>query len=318
MTVEVGGAGTLGLAFETVLGTYTVPTKWVPIRSESLKLVEGKVWGRNIKGKADITRATKGYFHVEGDIVFEVSGASLLYFLYAARMTIAKVGAMAPWHYTFTGAHVAKSTTAASGPTVRRTLSMLVTRSGNPMGYTGLSVSQLTFTIDSGVLICTASMIGSGEAAQSAGTPTYVAEDPFGPGEITLEVPTATARADADTFTLTINDNGQAANRLNGLRTAAYITWGEREVTASMETDFDSLTDFNDFVAQTSRTFKVKAINTAVTDEVDILLNAAINEDTTVNLTSLGDVVRQSISYHGIYDTTDACTIDVYTAESVV
>ncbi len=315
MTVEVGGAGTLGLAFETTLGTYIAPTKWIPIRSESLELMEDKVWRKNLRGKADITGAIQGYLHVEGEVEFEVTADYLLYFLYASRATPAKAGA-GPYTYTFTPAHVAKATTGA-GPTTRKTLSVLATRGGNPMAYTGLSVGQLAFTVDAGVLICTASMIGVSESAQASAAATYPVSDPYGPGKVTLEIPNGTPRADVATMTLNINDNLVAANRLNGSRNAAYQNWGEREVTLTCEADFDTLTDFTVFTAQTFQTAELLASNDPSDDEVSILLNATVEEAYKINLAGLGEVNKASLNFHGIFDTTDAYTTTVKTNENI-
>jgi hypothetical protein len=84
-----------------------------------------------------------------------------------------------------------------------------------------------------------------------------------------------------------------------------------------MEYDFDALTDYNDFVNQVSRTLEVVG-NGGASNQVNTMLNAAINEAHQVNLSGLGDVVRGSVSYHGIFDTTDAYSIIVITNESVV
>jgi len=315
VTVEVGGAGSVGFAFESTLGTYVAPTKWIPIRSETLANPEDKVYRTNIRGVADRSGAIQGYVHVEGDIVFEVSSDILPYFMYAARVVPVKSGA-GPWTYTFTPAHVAKATT-AGGTTTRKTLSILTQRGGNPMAYTGCSVGQLSLTVEGGVLVCTASMVGVNEAAQSPATPAWPTNAPFGPGKVTLEIPTSTVRGDADTFTLVINDNLVAANRLNGQRFAAYQNWGEREVTLSVETDFDVLTDFNAFVAQTLQAITLKAIGTPSSDELSIVLNAGVTDSYVVNLSSLGDVNRGVINYHGIYNTGDAYTVVCKTTENI-
>lgn len=312
MTVEVGGAGTIGLATETTLGTYVPPTKWIPIRSETLELVEDKIYRMNLRGTADRTGAIQGYTHTAGDITFEVTPDVLVYFLYAARTTPSKVTTT----YTFVPAHIAKASTAA-GTSSRKTLSLLVARSGNPMAYVGLSVGQLSFSVDGGVLMCTASMIGTNESAQSAGTPSYTQPVVIGPGKVTLEIPTATARADADTFTLNINDNLQAANRLNGNRFAAYQNWGEREISLGVEVDFDTLTDFNAFTAQTIQAITLKGIAAAATEEVVFVLNATATDSAGIHLSGLGDVNRASLAYHGFYNTTDAYTITLKTAEVV-
>jgi hypothetical protein len=310
--LEVGGAGSLGLAFETTYGTYVAPTKWVPIRSESLQKVEDKIWRTPIRGVADRSGAVQGYTHIEGDIEFEVMADTLLYFLYAGRFTPAKAGAMAPYTYTFVPAHVAKTTTAA-GPTTRKSLSLLVQRSQNPMGYTGINVGQYAFSLDSGLLICTASVIGKDEASQSSGVPSIGTSVPYGPGKVSLEIPLATARTDVDTFTLTHNDNLASANNLSGVRTPSYNKWGEREISGSFDADFEALTDYNDFLNQVERTVKLKGSINAASDEVSIDLAVAIMESFQVGLASLGDVVRSTSAYHAIYKTADAITYTVKT-----
>lgn len=312
MTVEVGGAGTMGLGFEATLGTYVAPTKWIPFRSETLSLVQEPYYRMNIRGVADRTGIVPGYLHTEGDIEVEVTSDILPYLMYLARVSISKTGA-GPYVYTFTPAHVAKASTAASGA-VRRTASLLIQRSSNPMAYLGSSVGQIALTVDNGVLIGTFSIVGTNESAQSAGTPTWPTAAPFGPGKVTLEIPTATPRSDADTFTLTINDNLVAANRLNGSRGAAYQNWGEREITLSVETDFDTLTDFNAFVAETNQAITIKGVNTVGSDEMSVVLNATAPDAYVTNLSALGDVNRATLNYHGFYNTTDAYTLVVKTA----
>jgi hypothetical protein len=312
--VEVGGAGSVGVAFESILGNYIAPTKWFPLRSESLQLMEDKVYRTNIRGVADRSGAIKGYFHVEGDVVFEVTHDVLLYYMYASRVTIQKSGG-GPYTYTFKPAHIAKASTAA-GPTARKTLSLLCQRSQNPMAYVGCSVGQSAFAIDAGVLVCTASIIGVDESAQSAESPSWSAGVPFGPGDVTLEIPSGSSRPDIDTFSFAINDNLAAANRLTGLRKASYQDWGEREITASVEHDFDTLTDYNAFVNQTPQVVKLYAYHSA-NDSLTILINAAIEDSYQVNLSGLGDVVRGAIAYHGIYDSTDAYSIAIVSTENI-
>lgn len=319
MGVDIGGGGTLGVGLEVTLGTYAVPTKFIPIRSESLAVVEDKIYRMNLRASADRTGAVKGYTHVEGDIVFEVTPDVMPYFFYGARVVPARAFSAPTYTYTFTGASVAKPTTAASGVTNRRTLSLNILRSGKVFGYVGCVVSQLAFSIDNGLLMCTASMYGTDEAVQSAGSPSWSVIPVAGPGTLTLEYPTATTRVDVDTFSLTINDNATQANRLNGSRAAAYENWGEREVTFSYEADFDgaAFPDYTAFRAGTISPITFKAIVAGGTQEMTIVLNATAIDAYPVNLAGLGDVNRASISGHAFYNTTDAYTITVKTDEQV-
>ena len=318
MTVDIGGAGALGIGFETTLGTYIAPQKWIPIRSESLTKAEDKIYRTNIRQSADRTGAVKGYQHVEGDVTFEVSADVLPYFLYIARTVPVKTGAMAPWTYTFAPAHTAKATT-ATGTNTRKTATIHIIKGGHHRGFLGCSVGQLAFTLDSGLLMCTASIIGVNEpdADQTTATPAWTTNTPpFGPGDITLEIPTGTPRGDADTFSMTINDNLAHQNRLNGQRFAAYQNWGERETTLSAEADFDNLTDYNVFTGQTQQAITFKATHSA-SDEITIVYNAAIQDGFMANLSGLGDIVRMAMEYHTIHATTESYSIVVKTAESI-
>lgn len=315
MTVEVGGAGKLGLAFEATLGTWLAPTKWIPIRSESLSVVEDKQYRMNLRGLAGRSGALPSYYHVEGDIEFEVNPEFLPYLLYAARVTPSKTGA-GPYVYTFVPAHVAKTTT-AGGTTTRKTLSLTVLRGGVGFGYVGCAVGQLAFTVDAGMLICTASVYGTDEATQTPGASTYTTAEPVGPGDVSLEVPAASVRADADTATLTINDNLVTANRLNGSRAAAYNNWGERETTLSFEADFD--TKAADYQAFRDGTIRTAVFNgdVSASEYVHITLNATAIDSAPINLAGLGDVNRITVDMHAFHDASDEYTIEVGTAENI-
>lgn len=318
MPYALGGTGYLGLSYETTYGTYVAPSIWIPIRSESFAKTEDKIYRTNIRGLADRSGAIQGYYHIEGDIEFEVSADLVLPFFYASRMTPAKSGA-GPYVYTFTGAHVASPTT-GTGATTRRTLAIVVNRNSRYFSYTGMSVTRLSFRVDGGLLMCTATLMGL-EEAQQAGpfTPSWPTQNPFGPTYNSIELPTATVRTDIDTFTLDIDDGGDAMNRIKttGGRAPAFIQWGEREVTLSVEHDFDALTDYNAFLAQTKQAIKWVS-NESAGNQLTFLTNATVTDSYTVNLGGIGDLVRASVSYHGIYDTTDVLTITCTSTVSVV
>jgi len=318
MPYELGGTGILGVAFETTYGTYIAPTKWIPIRSESLTEVEDKIYRTNIRGLADRSGAIQGYTHIEGDIEFEATADNLLYFLYAMRVNVAKTGA-GPYVYTYTPAHVASPTTAA-GANVRKSLSILAVRTARPFGYLGCNVTRLSIRIDNGLMLCTATIMGITETQQAApGAPTWPTTPPFGPLHNAIEIPNATARTDIDTFTLDIDDGGEAANRIKttGGRGPSFIQWGEREITMSMEHDFDALTDYDTFLNQTIQAIELSGTENATTNKVSFLINATVVDSYQVNLSGLGDLVRASVAYHGIHNTADIYTIVVNSAESI-
>lgn len=316
MSNDLQGQGVLGIAFETAIGTYVPPTKWIPIRSETLARTESKKYRMNIRGIADRTPGVQGNQEVAGDIAFEVTHDTLPYFLYLARVNIAKVGAGAPYTYTFTPAHVARPSTAASGA-ARRTASILVARSGHGFGYVGMSVGQLAFTYDDETLVCTASLAGVGEADQTIPSQTWPTSSVFGPVENSVELPTATARADLDSLSFTINDNVSSEHRIDGSRDPAFVRWGEREVTASAEVDFDTLADYNHFLAQDIQELTIKAIRDAAAESIVFTLKGTIEDSYAVNLSSLGDLNRAAVDYHATYNAADAYQIVCKTSENI-
>jgi hypothetical protein len=318
MGYELGGTGWLGVAVETAYGTWVTPTKWIPIRSESLQKVEDKIYRTNIRGLADRSGAIQGYTHIEGDVEFEVSADILTYFLYASRVTPSSTGA-GPYAYTFVPAHVASPSTAA-GKTSRKSLSVTIMRDQRGFGYFGVSVTRMSFRVENGLLMCTATLMGLDEAQQAGPfTPVWTQIPPFGPLYNAIEIPNASVRTDIDGFTLDIDDGGEAQNRIKttGGRAPSFIKWGEREVTVTADIDFDTLTDYNAFLAQTKQVLKFTSTENATTNKVTITLNATVIDSYQVNLSGLGDLVRASTAFHGIYDTSDVYTIVVNSAENI-
>jgi hypothetical protein len=306
----------MGFGVEAVYGTAVPPTKFFPIRSETLQLMQDVIYRTNIRGVADRSGTVPGNTHVEGDVTFEVSSDVLIYFLYGGRYAMTKTGAMAPYTYTATPTHIAKPYTGA-GATSNKTYTMYILRADNPRSYTGVSIGQLAFSLENGLLMCTASMMGMDESTQTLTAATFTNLPPYGPGKNSLELPSGTARGDADSWTLTINDNLTPAFRLSGIRKPSYLTWGEREITSSFEVDYDTLTDYNAFLNQTNQTMHWLSSNSPTTDSVDFLLNATAIDSYQVNLGSLGDIQRAAASLHGFYGSTDALVATIKTSESI-
>lgn len=297
MALGIGGAGILGVSFEAVYGTYVAPDKFIPVRSESLTHTEDKQFLSPIRGLASPSYVKRGYTREEGDIQFEVTSDILIYFLYAARTTPSRVGASAPYTYTFIPASVVQPTTEATAST-RKTLSIYILRAGEVFAYTGCTVTSLSFTIDNGDLICTAHVMGLAiDVTKGVTASAYDAWVPFGPGDIGIELPSATERIDIDTFTIEINDNGEALNRVQGggERGPSYVRWGERGVTGSFEHDFLDLSEFTAFDSNTSRVMIITASHSAVNDQVKLTLNNLYTTTYPVNLPGLGDLVRASV-----------------------
>src|SRR6478752_6795572 len=102
MPADIGGNGFVGVAFETVPGTYVAPAFYVPIMSESLKFVQETIYRRPIRQSVDIVGAITGFAHTEGDIVMEAFEDAMAYFFHAGRYSVAKTGAGPDYTYTYT------------------------------------------------------------------------------------------------------------------------------------------------------------------------------------------------------------------------
>src|SRR5436190_10041759 len=172
MTAGIGAAGILGIALETVSGTYLSPTKYVPFESESLNFVQDTIWRRPIRQSADIIGAVPGNVHVEGDIGFEAIPDVVSILLYAARHTVTKT-LTGPYKYNYIPNALAIPA---------RTLSLTVVRNGIVFGYTGMVVGNFTFTVEDGILKFNCGFQGRDEAVQSLPTATWPTTTPYGAG----------------------------------------------------------------------------------------------------------------------------------------
>ena len=68
----IGAGGVMGIALETVSGTYQAPTKYVPFNSETLKFAGEPQEHRPIRNTAGVSDVTPGNMSVEGDVEFPV------------------------------------------------------------------------------------------------------------------------------------------------------------------------------------------------------------------------------------------------------
>jgi hypothetical protein len=299
MAAGIGAAGIVGVAREAVPGTYVAPEQFIPIRSENLGFNQETIFTRPIQGVADIVHAVPGNTAVEGDIEFEVTTSTLPYLLYGMRGTVAKAGAAPPYTYTLTPTHVGQKSGADS------TLSITIERNGIVFGYTQCVIGQLVLTVDDGLLIATASVLAKDEGDESAPTPVWPTDSPFGAGQYVIEIPTASQVYDVDTFSFTVNDNPEHAYRLrDDGRGAMFTKFGERAVELTMERDFDAKTDYAAYKALTAQEITIHA-EKAADDHVEIIVNAAIKASYEVGLDGQGDLVRAAVTYQGIYDLGD-------------
>jgi hypothetical protein len=285
----------MGIALETVSGTYAAPTKFVPFETEGLKYQQDTQYRRAIQNSPDVTDAVNGNVHTEGEIQMVARDDIMPYFMDAGRFTVVKTGAGSPWTYTCTP-------NATAVPT--KTMSITIVRNGIVFGYVGCVMGSFTLTQDNGVLMFNPTILGRDEAVQSLPTATWPVTVPFGPGMYDLEIPTATQVFDADQFEITWDDNASPNYRLkNTGRGAQFINFGERNVTAKTARDFDTRTDYDAFKALTAQSITFKAQNTA-SHIITVALTSSIKDTYEVANGSQGDVVMSQIQYQCTRDGT--------------
>jgi hypothetical protein len=267
-TPGLGGGGSLGVAIETTMGTYVPPTVFVPILSESLEWTEDKYLSEQIRQQSIHSEAKNSYYHIEGDLEFEVDANYLPYFLYATRHTATKTGA-GPYEYKFV-----PNSMAVAGPPAK-SLSFTMVKNGVVFSYVGCVLTGFEFNIstDTGILMCTLNVMGLREdGTKTDPTEVWLAPDLFGADAHQLylgaaaAIPTFTAPdINHNGFTFSANFNANAENRIRADRGASYISFGITEGTVSAEIDFLARAEFDFFTAASKRAVKMESINGAAT-----------------------------------------------------
>jgi hypothetical protein len=311
MTVGIGAGGFIGVAHEVTPGTYVAPSKYFPITSENLQFVQDTQWRRVLRQVADNVGPIQGNVHVEGDIELECLTDALPWLLRASRQTVVKTGA-GPYTYTFTPSH------AALPPD--KTLSITVVRAGVVHGFVGCSVASFAFSVDNGVATFKCHVVGMDEATQTLPSATFSTLTPGGAGQYSIQIPTASAVNDVDTFNFEVNDNLEPQFRLRALRTPAFMKFGERTATLSIERDFDTRAELDAFKALTSTSVTVQ-VDKGASDRVTIKVAGGVRESYVISaLSGQGDLIRATIGWQGVYDpaTSKAYEIIVITPTETV
>lgn len=328
MPAGLGGGGKVGIAFETVMGTYVAPTVFVPVLNEGLRYTEEKYKSEQIRQQTIHSDVKAGYYHAEGDIELEVDPSNIAHWMYASRHTITKSGA-GPFTYKFVPSSAGSASTAASGA-VQRTLSITVVRNNVVFGYTGCTVGGYEFTIEDGVLKATLNVLGLAEAVQAAPSPTWVAPILYGADahRVYLAASAVTPTFGAvdvnfNGFTFRSNFNPEAQNRIRADRSASYISFGITEGEIESELDFLDRTDYDNFVNNVQRAIKMESTNggatfAAATDAVRLQGNRVSYDAYDIGLEGMGDLIMAGFtgSLIGISGG-DAYQIEVKTAVDI-
>lgn len=289
-------------------GVYAVPTKYIPIQSESMKYMQSTTFRRSIRQSVDVTGVAAGNAHTEGDLSIEVTADSAVYLHKITRAGLVKTGA-GPFTYKFSNS--------ACGATAPMTASLTVVRNGIVFGYIGCVVSQAKYSLDNGTMVASYSIVGTDELVQTIPTATWPSTQPFGNGDIAIEIPTGTAVFDSDNFDFTINDNAEPMFRARNTGLGAqFIKFGERSSELSLTRDFFSRADYDAFKVLTGQSITVSAARGAET--MTFLMPAMIKDSYEVTLSGQGDLVVGTIAYQGTLDGTGkSYEITLVTTENI-
>lgn len=301
MPAGLGGGGSVGVAFETVMGTYVAPTIFVPILNESLRYTEEKYYSEQIRQQTMVSDVKQGYYHAEGDIQLEVDPNNIVYWLYGSRHTITKTGA-GPFNYVFVPSSAGSAST-ATGATTPKTLSITVVRNEVVFGYTGCTVGGWEFMVEDGVLKCTMNVLGIAEAVQANPTESWSAAELYGADAhrvflaAAAAVPTFGAvDVNFNGFTFRANYNAEAQNRIHAQRSASYVSFGITEAEIESELDFLDRTDYDNFVNNTQRAIKLVSTNggatlAAATSGIKLQGNRVSYDAYDIGLEGMGDLI---------------------------
>ncbi len=288
----IGAGGIIGIAFETVSGTYQAPTKYVPILSETLELKEMNNYRRPIRQSAGQIGVVPGDFDVEGTITMEATEDTCIYFTECSRAVGLKTGTTPNWIYTY------NPTAVAIAP---RTMSITVVRNGVVFGYAGCMTSKQTFSVNNNILEYVVDVFGLTEATQSLPTATWPTSTPYGPGSWTVSIPNGTPVFDMDTFSMSIDDAGAPQYRLRATRGVQFIAMGQRTVQMTASRDFLDKTDYTAFQAVTGQRLTVAVAN-GVNNGITFDVMNGIKEVYQTPLSGQGNLVRASITYNSTLD----------------
>jgi hypothetical protein len=303
-TPGLGGGGSVGVAFETVMGTYVAPTVFVPVLSDTLEYTSEPYRSAQIRQQSIYTEAKPSYYHVEGDIELEVDPNNIVYFLYATRHLITKTGA-GPYVYKYVPSSAAVQGTAA-GATNPKTLSITTVKNGERFGFAGCTLTGFEFRVDTdtGVLMATLNIMGLSEAEVADPTEAWVAPVLYGADAHRVYLDAAgTAPAFTDPvdvnhngFNFGVNFNSTPENRVRADRSASYIAHHITEGTFTSDIDFLTRADYDNFKAVNKRAVRVESLNggatlAAATDGVRLQANNYYFSSYAIPLEGMGDLI---------------------------
>jgi tail tube protein len=124
---------------------------------------------------------------------------------------------------------------------------------------------------------------------------------PFGHGQYSIQIPTASQVFDCDGFEFTVEDNAEVQFRLKNTPGSQFSSFGERSVQLSTERDFQNRTEYDAFKALTSDAITILASKGA-NNSIQIDVPVAIKDTYEVGLSGQGELLRAAVAWQGVTD----------------
>lgn len=316
MTIRTGLSGQLGLALESVYGTYVAPTRWFPFVDESLAMEQERLESNAITAGTRVLPSSSwalGARSVGGDINLDARTTGLGILLEHAIGDVASVNDLATaYTHTFTPGDLPVGLSVQSGRTAVSAAGVV-----HPFSYVGAKVAS--FSIEAAVneigklgfsLLCQ-----DETTVESLGTPSYPAGDLLVFTQASLQIAAAAVEIRALTFN---GDNGLVGDRVKlGTPLADEPLEGSpmRTYDGTIDAHFVDLTAYNRFVTGTEAALDFKfegaLIEAGHSFTLQVLANVRFDGETpTVGgpdeiVQNLPFKVVEESSFSVVYKTTD-------------
>jgi hypothetical protein len=120
-----------------------------------------------------------------------------------------------------------------------------------------------------------------------------------------------------DTFSWSVDDAGAAQYRLKNARGAQFVQYGERALQMTASRDYMDKTDYTAFQGVTGQALSI-AVAGGANNGITFTMAQAIKDVYQVPLSGQGDLVRASITYNSVLDSSANEYSIIYKTQEVV
>lgn len=300
MAVGAGIAAQFGYVSESTWGTLVTVTKFLELVSEGVKNDGGtRIVSRGLRaGRTVNHRATRGVVHIAGPIVMELPNVNIATWMKHMFGTVSTSGA-GPYVHTYTPADLLSDsmTVQVGRPSTDGTV--------QPFTWGGVKISEweLTAEVDQYAMLTSTLTAKSETTATALASASYsAATSPFVFTGAVLSGAGAPAAVNA--FTVR-GSNGFATREGTGSAAIREQIATKREYGGTITAEFDGLTKYADFVAQTQRA--LVATFTSGSDTLVVTMNVEFTGESPV--VEGPDVLTLPLAFDCISATSDAAAI---------